>query len=62
VTIIDDNHAVLWTWDEPVPLVRPSRPQPGTPFDGYRLPLAIGLGVVLVALLSLAVLVVLGRL
>jgi hypothetical protein len=62
VTIIDDNHAVLWTWDEPVPLLRPSHEPPPAPFDGLRLPLAVGLGTVLFGLLVVAVLVVIGRL
>lgn len=62
MTIIDDNHAVLWTWDEPVPFLRPSHQPAPPPFDGYRLPLAVILGTVLFGLLVLALLVVIGRL
>ena len=62
MTIIDDNHAVLWTWDEPVPLIRPSHQPAAAPFDGYRLPLAVTLGALLLGLVILAGLVVAGQL
>lgn len=61
MSIIDDSHAVLWTWDEPVPLTRPSMlVTPPSAFAGYRLAVAIVLSAVLVGLLTLAVLVLLG--
>lgn len=62
MTFIDDNHAILWTWDEPVPFIRPSHESGSATLGGYRLPLALLLGAALVALLTLAVLVVLGAL
>lgn len=60
MTSVDRTHAVLWTWDEPIPFTRPSHGPSAAPFDGYRLPLAVALGSALVALLTLAVLVVFG--